>query len=91
MQKQHEVYHTQVLEVRTTEGVPIRHLKISRRDGKPIRATWDVLQEIKNHAVGENVTMVEVFPAEQELVNEVNYRHLWEVPELTFGLHLTRR
>lgn len=60
------------------------HLKIWRRDGKEIRCCWDVLQAIKNEAIGEDVMAIEVYPPEHEVVNEVNMRHLWSIPEDRF-------
>lgn len=66
----------------------LQHLRIFRHDRKAIRCTWDILQRIKNDAVGESVAMVEVFPPTDQVVNEVNYRHMYELPQLDFGLHL---
>jgi len=58
------------------------HLAIERYDGKPIRCGWDRLQQIKNEYVGEHVTMVEYFPPNDELINEVNRRHLWSTNDV---------
>jgi hypothetical protein len=65
-----------------------RRLVVEKRSGKD-KIPWDVLQEIKNDLLGHEVVCVEVYPAEPNLVNEYNLRHLWEVPEdfLPFGLH----
>ena len=81
-------YRTQVLEIITPAWGVTRHLKIMRHDGKEIRTKWDVLQRIKDEILGENVTVVEVFPAHSQVVNEANIRHFWEVPAgfLPFGL-----
>ncbi len=57
------------------------HLIIERRDGKPIKAIWDVLQRIKSDSFGPGVTAIEIYPAENDVVNEVNRRHLWAVDE----------
>ena len=57
------------------------HLRIRRRDGKPVRATWDVLQRIKNDFLGSDVMAVEVFPATEDVVFEANIRHMFLVPE----------
>lgn len=72
-------YQTQTLEIPSSLGYT-RHLIISRHDGKEINVTWDVLQEIKDSVLGKDVLAVEIFPPTQEIVNEVNWRHLWEVP-----------
>lgn len=66
-----------------------RHMRIRRRDGKPISTTWDVIQQIKNDVVGPEFTCIEVFPAEPNVVNEANVRHLFVVPDnfLPSGIH----
>jgi hypothetical protein len=50
---------------------------------------WDVLQALKDEYLGADAVAVEVYPAARDVVNEVNRRHLWEVPPgfLPFGLH----
>jgi hypothetical protein len=57
------------------------HLLIERADGRPIRSTWDVLQAIKDDAVGADRYAVEVFPDKNSLVYRANARHLWVFPE----------
>ncbi len=44
--------------------------------------TWDTMQAIKNDFFGENVTCVEVYPAQTDLINRGNYRHLWRTPNI---------
>lgn len=62
------------------------HLKVRRRDGKD-GISWDELQAVKNEAVGEDATCVELYPAQDRVVNEVNMRHLWVIdPDLVRGL-----
>ena len=81
-------YSAQILDVVTGSGwVP--HVKIRRHDGKDVNCGWDVLQAIKNDVAGSDATAVEVFPSENNLVDEAPIRHLWVVPEslLDFGLH----
>lgn len=73
-------YTAQVVHTHTSFG-SLAHLKIQRRDGKEIKAPWQVLQQIKNDMLGEDVKAVEVFPEEDKVVNEVNMRHLWSVPQ----------
>ena len=68
----------QVVDVFTPWGMS-RHLKVKRHDGGE-GISWDTLQAIKNDLAGEDVWMIEVFPPASEVVNEVNMRHLWEVP-----------
>jgi hypothetical protein len=55
------------------------HLRVWRRDGKD-GIGWDELQAVKNEAFGPEVTCIEVYPPESEVVNETNMRHLWAVP-----------
>lgn len=61
----------------------------TRRNGKTWRdgITWDELQRVKNECLGPETWCVEVYPAESELVNVSNMRHLWvlnEPPETRF-------
>ena len=62
-------------------GRQLQHLRIQRRDGKPITCGWDLLQRIKNETLGADVRMAEYYPPEDQVVNEINARHLWEIPE----------
>ncbi len=39
--------------------------------------TWDELQRLKNEAGFADFMAVEVFPAQQDVVNVANMRHLW--------------
>lgn len=47
------------------------------RDG----ITWDELQRVKNECLGEDVWCVEVYPAQDKLVDVNNMRHLWVLDE----------
>ncbi len=69
---------TQVLETVVSWG-RIRHLKICRADNKD-GITWDQLQYLKNEALGKDACAIEFYPPEDELINDVNIRHLWEIP-----------
>ena len=55
------------------------HLRVYRHDGCPVVCDWDTLQAIKNEALGEDVTAIEIFPAQDNVVDEVNYRHFWAI------------
>lgn len=57
-----------------------RQLCIWRVDGGT-SFPWFHLQQLKNEALGEEVCAVEVYPVQAHLVNEQNYRHLWEIAE----------
>ena len=66
-------------------GVPIS----KRREGSDWRdgITWDELQRVKNECLGEDVWCVEVYPAQDKLVDVSNMRHLWVLdapPETRF-------
>lgn len=55
--------------------------------------TWDQLQAVKNAVWGERARAIEVYPAQGDLVNGGNYRHLWRLgpldfcPDLLVGFH----
>lgn len=52
--------------------------------------SWDDLYRIKNEVGYRDFDAVEVFPAEDKLVNVSNMRHLWVLAErLDFGLNDT--
>lgn len=71
-------YHADV-GVTMRGGVAVRHLRVRRLSGLD-GIGWDVLQRIKNDVLGEDVLAIEVYPPNEQLVNETNTRHLWEVP-----------
>jgi hypothetical protein len=72
-------HQTQVLHRQTPWGM-MRHLVIERHDGGPVRG-WNTIQAIKDEALGDETWAVEVYPPTMDIVDEVNRRHLWEVPE----------
>jgi hypothetical protein len=56
------------------------------RDG----ITWDELQRVKNECLGEDVWCVEVYPAQDKVVDVANMRHLFVLdgpPETRFPDH----
>lgn len=65
------------------------HLRVRRRDGRPVRCGWDTLYQIKNAMAGTSARCVEVFPPHTDLVDEENMRHLFVVPDgvMPPGLH----
>lgn len=67
--------------VRVLPGKSGRRMIVAREDGGPVRCGWDTLQRLKNEYLGEEVCAVEVFPPQSEVVDEVNWRHLWEVQD----------
>ncbi len=81
-------HSAQVLNVITPWGL-MRHLKVWRDDGKD-GISWDILQEIKDELLGQDAMAVEVYPPQDQLVNETNMRHLWEVPADLFPFILKK-
>lgn len=69
---------------------PMIHLSIKRIDRQPVH-DWAHLQRIKNELVGERHEAIELYPAEDRMVNMANQYHLWVVddPEVRFpiGFH----
>lgn len=43
--------------------------------------TWDELQRVKNEAGFAHLDAVEIYPAQRDVVNVANMRHLWIYPE----------
>lgn len=54
------------------------HLKVWRDDDRD-GITWDELQAVKDEVFGPDAWCVEHYPAADDVVNEVNMRHLWIV------------
>ena len=64
------------------EICPDGHLRVRRNTsvgGVMSNVPWRTLQIIKNDMLGPEVTCVEIFPAESDMVDEADYRHLWPV------------
>ena len=62
-------------------------LSIKRRDKKPVNS-WQDFQTIKNVLVGEGCDAMQIYPAEERLINTANQYHLICLPEdtaLPFG------
>lgn len=59
------------------------YLSFKTRDKQP-RHDWREMQRIKNELVGPEVEAVEIFPAEERLVDTSNQFHLFCFPELDF-------
>lgn len=52
------------------------HIAILRHDGLPIH-NWADFQEVKNQVVGESNEAIEIYPAEERLVDMGHQYHLW--------------
>lgn len=59
------------------------HLSIKRLDQEPIH-DWRDLQRIKNELVGRRYEGVELYPAEERVVDSANQYHLWVCADPNF-------
>lgn len=69
-----------VYQVYVTQEGEWTHLNIRRRDGHAILRDWREFQAIKNQLVGEEREAVELYPAEDRLVDTSNKYHLYCAP-----------
>lgn len=78
------------VQVRDTDAYV--HLSIKRVDREPVR-DWRDLQAIKNALVGEQCEAVELFPAENRLVDSANQYHLFAIrdPDYRFPFGFEQR
>ena len=78
----------------TEEWPAMIHLSIKRIDKKPLR-DWREMQAIKNALVGPKHEGVELYPAEDRLVDGANQYHLWVLASddvrFPFGFNEGRR
>ena len=62
-----------------------RHLAVASLSG--IRPTWHEMQRIKDEIAGPDMTAIEVYPPQKEIVDGADMFHLWVVPgPLPFSL-----
>lgn len=82
---QNNLYHVIVRRQKDLNGnwPDMLWLSIRRTDKKVVR-DWRHLQRIKNELVGENYEGMEMFPAEERLVDAANQYHLFVVDERKF-------
>lgn len=64
----------------TTHGPAIQVL-IQNHFDEPIKNHWAEIQRIKNEVFGPEVTAIEYFPAESELVNQHNIYWIFIYPD----------
>jgi hypothetical protein len=55
---------------------PFFQLNIRRRDGQAVKSWWD-FQQIKNEVLGADYEAVELYPADDRLIDTGNEYHLW--------------
>lgn len=81
--------HQVVSRVIQTPLGPMVHLSIKRLDRSPIH-DWRELQDVKTTLLGPDVEGVELYPAEDRVVDTANQYHLWCAPpgeRFPFGFH----
>jgi hypothetical protein len=73
------VYSVQVYARTMADGRVALQLAVRRHDGEDIRG-WSVLQRIKNELVGQDRVAIEVYPREEDLIDDAPMRHLFVLP-----------
>lgn len=71
----------------------LSHITIESVTGASLTLTWDQLQAIKEDEIG-NRPAIEYYPDPENIVNETNRRHLWEIPTdlaASLGFDMTKR
>ena len=63
------------------------HLRVARRDGRS-GIPWEHLQTLKSYFAGTDAVAVEIYPPDDEVVNDTNMRHLWIVDSIPVGCNL---
>ena len=85
-----QVWENELYRVRVFHKPPFVHLDITAKDEQPCK-NWRHFQEIKNQLVGPECEAVELFPAEDRLVDTSNQYHLWVMNDpcyrFPFGFH----
>ena len=74
----------------STEWGKVEHITIQNSKMKGGDVPWSVKQEIKNELFGENRIAIEIFPAQNRLVDVMDVYHLWILPKnfkMPFGIH----
>jgi len=64
---------------------PIIHLSVKRIDKAPVH-DWRDMQQIKNELTDPQFEGVELFPAEERLVDTANQYHIWVFADATIRL-----
>jgi hypothetical protein len=74
----------------TTDWGEVMQLLV-REHNQSADIPWRDLQRIKNELVGHDWIAIEVFPTQEDLIDQANCFHLWVLPygfKLPFGLHM---
>ena len=81
-------YLVQISKAQSAWG-EIEHMQIRRNDANA-HIGWAVMQRIKNELIGPDRIAVEVYPKQDQVIDQANIYHLWVLPEgfeLPFGIH----
>jgi hypothetical protein len=70
-------YIVMVMDNAETDKGPAIRAMIQTVDDRPIQNHWSELQRIKNEIFGEQVTAIEYFPPQSELVDKHNIYWIW--------------
>jgi len=86
------LYENDLYLVQLFSRPPFFQLNIRRRDGQPCK-DWRHFQQIKNEIMGPQCEAVELFPAEDRLIDTGNEYHLWGYaqPDHRFPFGFDRR
>lgn len=66
------------------------HLSIKRNDRATIH-DWRDLQRIKNEVLGSDAEAIELYPANERLVDAANQYHLWSFPNMKMNFGFDNR
>jgi hypothetical protein len=77
------LYQVVVIRDRNPDGPALVSLSIKRLDGRPVE-DFRHKQAIKNQLVGTDIEMLELYPAEERLVDTANQCYLWGLDDPTF-------
>ncbi len=61
-------------------GTAIR-VMVQKHDDTPILKHWQEMQNIKNEIFGKEVTAIEYYPSESQLINDHNIYWMWIYPD----------
>lgn len=76
------IYQVNVRPVAANDWPAMIHLSIKRRDKQPIGVEhFRDFQRIKNELVGPDHEAVELYPAEDSLIDSANQYHLWALAD----------
>lgn len=79
-----DTYQVAMKEIPGSNEFPaLIHLSIRRLDREPVR-DWRDLQDIKNQLVGPGCEGIELYPAEERVVDTANQFHLWVIKDPLF-------